>query len=168
MANESPLSYDFVMYIMKIIFLAITVIVVSVITYTFVLQDIKVENMDMQLIREDIYNSELIMYKDPLTMQVYPGVVDLNKFKSVDFSKKLATDRKNIAFRIELFKYSNSIGERFYVSDGDDDKTTYNDINVLRAFPERLATLDVEYPVIIKNGFNNSKGTMIINILLEK
>ncbi len=168
MANESPLSYDFIMYIMKMIFLAITVIVVSVITYTFVLQDIKVENLQMQSITEEIYNSNLIMYQDQITKRVEFGVVDLNKFQTVDFSNKLYTQKNNIAFKIDLFNSSNSIVKRYYVSDDEDTQKNYAEIDVLRDYPERLATLQVERPVLIRDGFNFWKGKIIIDVLVQK
>jgi len=152
-------AYDQVMYIIKMLFIAATVVVLMFMIYVFAYQNIKVDVLEIQTLVESTYSSpEIFAYEDNLTKRAYPGVIDLEKFKKIELNDKIKTIRKDIVMKVELFEgvdsnsgnqatYSQLLATKYFVPGKEPTEENFDIAAVLVGFEERATTLN-DYPVI--------------------
>ena len=168
---EDTSAFDMIMFIPKMIFLAITAVVITVMVYIFTFQDIKIDTLEMQTLVEEMYNSPVLMYQDLLTKRVYPGIVDFDKFNSIDLSQQIVTVRNNIAMKIELVKGIDVVAKKFFISNSDNTEKNFWSAEALISFPERIAKLEpypVERTVLVRTPTETYPGVLRFYALIQK
>jgi len=167
--NDST-THDMLMWIPKMLFLAITVIVVITIVYVFAYQDIKIDVLEMQLLTEEVYSSEGIMHQDILTKRIYPGIVDIEKFKTCDLSNVILTNRNDIALKL-ILSDGKTNETKYFISYGDDNEENFNILLNLMDFPERVSKIEpfpLIKPVTILENNQKREGKLYYYVLMEK
>lgn len=101
----------------RFIFLAATIIIILVLISVFVVTNIKISGVEL-----DIFNQRLLTspnglsYYDPLSNRVYPGIIDINNFNSEELlNDRIIYKDPQIASKIILIdKSSNKQSTAYY------------------------------------------------------
>jgi len=140
---DDTLVYDMLSWIPKIILLSIVIATIMTLVSLVNTQDTTSENLEMQLLVENIYNSNILTYQNNLTKRYYLGTIDENKFNSLNLSKELSSKSKAYILKLELLSKNESIiSTKYYLSGKDDTKEEYEKKSVLKSYSERMNNLD--------------------------
>jgi len=77
------------LFIYKVIYAAFIMALIVFLIKLVVITTVNTADMESEAFSNRIYNSEAIMYKNPDTGRLYPGVVEWEKFESADLEKDI-------------------------------------------------------------------------------
>jgi len=171
--SDDSMLYDQTMYITKIMFLAATVITIIILTYVFSFQTIKTDVLEIQTLIEETYSSsQLLAYQDTITRRTYPGIIDLEKFKTIRLNDKIRTTRTDMVMKIRLLDENlKEVAVTYFIPNKETNEETFQLAEVLTKYPERTTTL-TDYPLIkpvtiLENG-EMKKGTLEFYVIKQK
>lgn len=168
----SPMSMLF--WPLRIFLLLLFVVTSYFIIASVVVDDVKADQVEMELFIEHIMRSPIIMYEDPMTGRVYPGVVDEEKFRGVDLHRFITTDRRDIAARIRLYEgafLEEKIpkAELFYVPGrGEDYYDVFLTVSAFDSQVQKLIPFPLSKPVTIRNETHTYGGSLVFSVLMQK
>lgn len=171
--SDDSMLYDQTMYILKMIFLAATVVTVVILTYVFSFQTIKTDVLEIQTLIEEVYSSpQILAYQEVLTKRAYPGIIDVEKFKTINLNEVIQTQRKDIVMKIKLLDANMAeIATTYFLPTKEPTEENYQIAEVIKKYPERATTL-TEYPLIkhitiLQNG-EMKKGTLEFYVIKQR
>ena len=172
MSDDARL-YNQTMYIIKMIFLAATVITIVVLTYVFSFQTIKTDVLEIQTLIEETYSSpQVFAYQDTLTKRAYPGIIDLEKFKTLNLNEIIQTNRNDIIMKVRLLDdASEEVTIKYFIPTKEPTAEVFQIAETLIKYPERTTTL-TDYPLlkpvtILKDG-EMKRGTLECYAIKQK
>jgi len=151
---------EFMEWFPRLILLLVAIIVIALLVRYFSDREVDAAGVHMETYITRLYYDDILMYKDPTTGRVYPGVVDLTKFTPDRVNVRYGTTGK-IASAITLTGCHES--QIFH------DKTTYDkNMPLARAFVGGgggAQFVEILYPVTIRKDNDQCLGTLNITVV---
>lgn len=157
-------TIDYIFYIPRIVFLGILIVIIFVMLSVFASKETNTATIEMEILLESVMNSDMIMYQDPYTMRVYPGVVDKKKFEEIDFSQAISSERQNLGMRVTL--QGEEPLTKYYVQWGEDTEEEFSIATTISAVEQAPVILyePVRRHVSIKDGDKINNGVLEIQL----
>jgi hypothetical protein len=146
----------------RMILLTVAVIVIVMLVRTYVNRDASSAQTATAAYIYRLYYDDIIMYSDPVTKRVYPGIVDVEKFttKNLDtvfVEKENPMEPSRMSAKIVLS--SNGCGEHVIYND----KSTYEQyILFIGSDAGRSYVQSTIFPVTVRSGTMRCKGSLNI------
>jgi len=109
MNRRALISFEMLMWIPRIIFLVIVLFAIIILIRSFVLEKIDVTELESEIFANRLPCSpNSISFVDEISGRVYPGIIDLNKFKTNEIEDNLlksiyyGNSNRNVGAKITL------------------------------------------------------------------
>ena len=112
-------SINYLVWILRFIFLAILMVSIGLVVSKYINVRVDVSSIESAIFLERIFSSNAIMFQDSVTLRVYPGIVELEKFKNkqtLDDEFAFAKGSRHISSKVRLEKTKNTVfvGKRLF------------------------------------------------------
>ena len=173
MDKKGIITFEMMMWIPRIIFLVAVMFAVVILVSSFVTEKVDVQELEANTFANRVlYSPNTISYRDEDTGRVYPGIIDLSKFKT-DAEDKLSksiyygNNNRKIAAKITLKNLDNSEENLVFYNDA-----FYKEMKVLvdlghtegpggaRSYIKILDVLILEKPDALH------KGILILDVII--
>lgn len=156
-----------IQFVYKVVYAAFVLASVVFLIKLLVFTSVPTQEVEIHGLANTIMNSPTIMYTDPNTGRLYPGIVDLEKFKSGAFESVVIQQKKTMAAELVLyFGNPNQFTSPIY----------YNEPLYIQLKPFIVADIEgssgatfwkYQYPVQYLQDGIFSDGTLIVTVVRQ-
>jgi len=167
--SDDTLFLDIMLWVPKFLFLIVIAFILMAIVDSVHNQDVSSYKTELEVLTESMYiSSDVFAYQDTYTKRVYPGVIDIDKFRKINLDDVISSPSKRFLVRVRLYQENILKGVKYYTSNR---KSSFKSFHS-RMVGEGLGRISEEYrwsvPIKIKeeNGIETS-GILEFNAYIE-
>jgi len=175
--GTSSISEHVLLWIPKFVYLVIVVLSVVFLVRMLVVSNIDSTEAEARIFANRIfYSPNAVSYVDPELGRAYPGIIDADKFKSMENSDLTFLDITSLSYGKENRLIAAKLRLKNFES-GEEHNVYYNKENYLYWEPRTIHgvsgsgsvnSVDEQRYVTIKSGEKFTSGKLIINIIVRR
>jgi hypothetical protein len=166
MDKQAIIGEKMVFWLQRFIFLIIALLSVWLLVNYFVITKLDTDYVEAEVVFNRLmYSPTGFAYADRETGRAYPGIIDLEKFKTENLDQAVKFGKPRAAARLVLYRDGKQVGEPAFLNE-----------QWMRRWSPRLGfkgsgaavLLEKQLPVVYKDGEEFKTGLLKVNVVVPK